>query len=234
MSAKPLDYKPAIKPYGGEGYRVVEDQTSSATHDLVDTEEEHQLLERLIENEKPPRPLDCKIDDPLIYTPFRHEPPLKAGTRFGKITERSPYYGSQELETAFAEMAHRQFQFAQDTEADLPPRNVVVTSFSFGFSCDAFVDFTEESFRAFHAKLSSKDDYVYTQKIGSAMREDGVQGCKFFSVRRKGGHNYAIFAPGSLTRKSSKHRQWKLLINQNEVVVTSHHNQVHYRFTQAA
>lgn len=56
-----------------EPWRVVEDQYILSARDLVDSIEEHDLLEELIEESKP---FIEKGKNYLIFTPFRY-PPLK-------------------------------------------------------------------------------------------------------------------------------------------------------------
>src|SRR5688572_23792731 len=103
-----------------DAYRVVESQHLSATRKLVDSVEEHEALEVLIEHSKPkiPKGPEFKRLHYLLFTPFRY-PPLKHGSRFGKISERSLWYGSLELETALAEVAFYRFYFLLGSSAAL-------------------------------------------------------------------------------------------------------------------
>lgn len=100
------------KKITAEPWRVVEAQHISSSRDLVDTLEEHDLLEELIEESKPSIAKDKHY---LIFSPFRY-PPLKYGSRFGSLYEPSLWYGSLELETAFAEVAYYRLQFFRDCE----------------------------------------------------------------------------------------------------------------------
>lgn len=90
-----------------EPWRVVEDQHVLSSRDLVDSIEEHDLLEELIEESKP---IIEKKKNYLIFTPFRY-PPLKYGSRFGSTFEPSLWYGSLQLETAFTEVAYYRLKF---------------------------------------------------------------------------------------------------------------------------
>ena len=57
-------------------------QNRSFTRNLVDSLEEQEILDRLLEIN-----ISYKID-PLLFKPFKY-PPLKYGSRFGKRTEPS-------------------------------------------------------------------------------------------------------------------------------------------------
>ena len=67
-----------------EPYRVVEAQHINSTRKLVDTDDEQELLEALIDGAKRPAPVGASFVGLhyLLSTPFRY-PPLKYGSRFG-------------------------------------------------------------------------------------------------------------------------------------------------------
>jgi hypothetical protein len=94
---------------------MVEAQHISSSRDLVESREEHDLLEELLENSKPQIVNNIHY---LIFTPFRY-PPLKYGSRFGSNHEPSLWYGSINLHTALAEVAFYRLKFFEDTSADL-------------------------------------------------------------------------------------------------------------------
>ena len=102
--------KEHIKPLCGEVFRVAESQQKVATNTLVDTLAEQKMLEEMLDRVKPRIPKDCESFDYLIYTPFRY-PPLKHGSRFGKKIHPSIFYGSYNVETAFAELAYYRFVY---------------------------------------------------------------------------------------------------------------------------
>jgi hypothetical protein len=204
------------KPGKIAGVRLVEDQNRSATFKLTDTLEEHQLLEKLLEDSKPPKPSDCPVDDYLLFTPFRY-PPLREGTRFGRVTERSPFYGSQTLPPAMAEMAHKQFRFMEDTEAEIPPFSVHYTSFSFHARTASMLDLTAPPFDGEDALIHHAKDYTHSQKLAAQARKLGVELLQYRSVRLAGGTNFCLFTPRIFTRKSSKHRHWLCFISPRQI-----------------
>ena len=64
-------------------WRLVEAQHVVSTLNLVDNLEEQTLLEDILEETKPPVPVDCKHLDYLLSTPFRYRP-YPYGSRFRK------------------------------------------------------------------------------------------------------------------------------------------------------
>ncbi len=208
--------KAHARPKDLSGYRVVENQEYIATRTLVDTSDEHDLLESMLEKSKPPMPSDCSVDDYLICTPFRY-PPLRDATRFGKITERSPFYGSEELRSALAEKAHRIEQFDQDTSARLPNRNLNFTSFRFAARATSCLDLLDSPFDTYKAQIHDPNSHAASQALGTEMRDCGVQACVFESVRCPPARNIAIFDPSIFTSKSFENQQWSCLIGQMEI-----------------
>lgn len=208
--------KDHARPEELSGYRVVENQEYIATRALVDTNDEHDLLESMLEQSKPPMPADCSADDYLLCTPFRY-PPLRDGTRFGKVTERSPFYGSEGLKSALAEKAHRIAQFDQHTSATLPNRNLNFTSFKFAAKASSCLDLLKPPFDTHKAQIHDPNSYVVSQALGTEMRGCGVQACVFESTRCPPARNIAIFDPSIFTGKSFEHQQWSCLIGQMEI-----------------
>src|SRR3954470_13516480 len=96
--------------YSSEVWRVVENQHDTSTRKLVDSLEEHAVLEAILDREKPRVPPDCAEAHYLLSTPFRY-PPLRYGSRFGTVSQRSIWYGGEELETALGETAFYRFWF---------------------------------------------------------------------------------------------------------------------------
>lgn len=204
-----------------KGYRVVEDQQFITTRSLVDSTEEHDILEAMLEANKPPKPSKFKMSDAaasdyLLFTPFRY-PPLKEGTRFGSETEPSLFYGCQSLEGVFAEVAYHRFKFILDTEAEIPAIIVNYTSFVFKATSNAFVDLTQLPFLRYKRKLVDKKDYAYSQKLGRVLRSSDVDMFYFFSARCNNSVNIAIFSPSVFTEKTSNHIQWQCFTNDNYI-----------------
>jgi len=165
-----------------------------ATRTLVDSSDELDILEELIETRKPPSSAPRRRAlHFLLHTPFRY-PPLRHGSRFGTAAEPSLWYGSKELETAFAETAYYRFLFLEGTAAVLAPIHAVVTAFRAEVATPRGIDLTRPPYDAYRAKISSKSDYRASQALGKAMREAGVQAFRYSSARVEKGTNLALFS----------------------------------------
>lgn len=199
-------------------WRVVEAQHISSSRDLVDTREEHDLLEELLEEVKPPI---ANQKHYLIFTPFRY-PPLKYGSRFGRDYEKSLWYGSIELETAFAEVAYYRLKFFDDTSAALEYIEIPVTAFKAFIKTSKGIDLTSAPFNAYKDKISNKEDYKFSQTLGTDMRDAGIDAFLFDSARTKEfGKNIAAYTPDVFIKKNNQYianmQNWRCLANKNLV-----------------
>jgi hypothetical protein len=176
---------------------VVEAQHRISTRKLVDSDAEQRLLEALLESVKPPLPPDPDLAalHYLLYTPFRH-PPLRHGSRFGSRSERSLFYGSEQLPTAFAEVAYYRLVFLDDSVADLSPLMAELTAFRAAVASGRAIDLTARPFDAFRRSLISRSSYRVTQALGRDMRAAGVELFVYESARDpRRGANVALFDP---------------------------------------
>lgn len=193
----------------GTMWRVVESQEEIATMALVDSLEEQELLEGMLELSKPPCPSDTDQFDYLLRTPFRY-PPLVWGSRFGSRLEPSLYYGSLEIETALAECAFYRLVFWQGVDEPFPSGRLVTqhTIFSVSFLCKPGIALQSPPFDTHLQILSDKQSYASCQTLGSILREAGIHGFSFFSARcPKNGLNIALFTPKALASKKPEETQ---------------------------
>lgn len=178
-------------------WRVVEDQHVSSTFKLVDTVEEHDLLESLLDEAKPPPP---GVEERaglhyLLFTPFRY-PPLRHGSRFGRRFERGLWYGSVRIDTALAEHAYYLFLFIEGTTADLLPLDLRRLAFPARIATSRGVDLTRSQFLKHQDQLTHKSNYAATQELGATMRDSGVEAIIYTSARDpRQGLNLALFSP---------------------------------------
>ena len=202
--------KPNVARHRGVAWRAVEDQHRISTRKLVDSDEEHELLEDLIDETKPSLPEGLpQTLDYLLFTPFRY-PPLQRGSRFGTRSEHGIWYGSEQIRTVFAEVGYYRLLFLDGTAAapELTPLYLKFTVFNVDLKSDRAVDLTKAPFRAHHALISSKTDYVGSQRLGTAMRDHGVEVFRYVSARdTDAGVNIGLFSPSAFASKKPKQRQ---------------------------
>jgi hypothetical protein len=177
-----------------EPWRIVEAQHRIATRKLVDSDGEQVRLEELLESAKPPLPEIGRLHY-LLFTPFRY-PPLPHGSRFGSRWEPGIWYGSEARRTAFAEVAYYRFLFLDGTDADLDGVEADLSAFRVPVATSRGIDLSAPPFDRWRRRLASKTSYAATQPLGTAMREAGVEACRYWSARdAEGGFNIALFTP---------------------------------------
>jgi hypothetical protein len=175
--------------------RVVESQYVISTRKLVDSDDEQEILEALIDTVKPPVPAEMEHLHPLLFTPFRH-PPLRWGSRFGTRSERGLWYGSLAIATALSEVAYYRLVFLEGTKANLSPVTVELSAFTAAIEGKRGLQLARPPFAAYAADISSKTSYAASQPLGAAMRAAGIDVFTFTSARDPGaGQNVALFSP---------------------------------------
>lgn len=210
-----------ITAFRKDPWRIVEAQHISSSRDLVDTLEEHDFLEALLEESKPPI---LKDKDYLIFTPFRY-PPLKYGSRFGQPYEPSLWYGSLELHTAFCEVAYYRLQFFKDTDAVLDYIEIPMTAFQSSLATECGIDLTQLPFKTHTSQISHQHSYEFSQPLGSAMRAAQIEAVIYYSARsQKPEKNIAVYTPAVFQKKKEQyiHQQqnWTCMANQHCIEFT--------------
>jgi hypothetical protein len=175
-------------------WRVVESQHEVSTRKLVDSADEQELLETLLERVKPPVAVGAK-QHYLLFTPFRY-PPLRHGSRFGSRQERGVWYGAESQRTALAEVAYYRLLFLEGTHAELGLVTTELTAFTVRMRSAHGIDLTAPPFAAHRDMIASPTSYAATQVLGREMREAGVELFRFPSARdTEGGVNVGAFTP---------------------------------------
>jgi hypothetical protein len=204
-----------------EPWRVVEAQHILNSRDLVDSLDEYDILEELLNDSKPA--IHTHILDPLIFTPFRY-PPLKYGSRFGRLFEPSLWYGSLDMKTALTEVAYYRLKFNQDTEAELGYVDTLLTAFNVCIKTKHGIDLTKFPFLQYQTDISSQTSYTSSQLLGSDMRENNIAAFVFYSARTKHAEkNIGIFdidvfcqTNGSYTYNQ---QTWKCVSSKDDVQI---------------
>jgi hypothetical protein len=180
----------------GTVWRLVEAQHHVSTLKLVDTLEEQALLERLIEDTKPPVPPECRHLHYLLATPFRYGTPYPHGSRFRRpgLTE-GVFYSAETVATAIAEMAfHRLLFFAESPGTPWPANPAEYTAFSASFATGRAIDLTGPPLDRDTAAWTDPVDYAACQGLAEAARAAMIDVIRYRSVRDKEGIGLALLA----------------------------------------
>ena len=209
-----------LAPLHLSAWRAVEAQHLVSTRKLVNTNEEQELLEELIERVKPPAQAGERLHY-LLFTPFRY-PPLRHGSRFGSRRERGLWYGSLERRTAFAEVAYYRMVFLEGTQAALGTLETVLTAFTAQIRTRQGIDLTAAPFDSHRRAISSPTSYISSQALGTAMRRAGVEAFRYSSARdTAGGVNIGVFAPAAFGNSKPKSFQtWHCAASRERVDIT--------------
>jgi hypothetical protein len=194
----------------GAAWRAVESQHVTSTRKLVDSDDEQQVLESLIDGAKPPWPSSRRFIGLhyLLATPFRH-PPLRYGSRFGTRAERGIFYCAERQATVLAEKAYYVLLFLEGTEADIALLTRPLTVFQVRISTKKGADLTRAPFDAYVERISSPVSYQDSQPLGAAMRGAGIAAFRFTSARDpERGPNLGLFEPVFSTKKPVHAEQW--------------------------
>lgn len=213
------DSEPPFRRFGFTALRVVESQHMISTRRLVDSDDEQALLEQMIDRVKPPIPPELKRLHYLLSTPFRH-PPLRWGSRFGGRDERSLWYGSRAIATAFAEVAYYRFVFLAGTRAGLTPLSAPLTSFRVQIATRRGIDLTREPFHRQASSLTSPTRTDETKVLGRDMRAAGVEAFLYTSARDPGeGLNVGLFTPCFARPRPYELRTWTSITDTQRVEI---------------
>jgi len=191
----------------GNLQRMVENQEQKVTVALVDSLDEHDVLEGLLEDSKPDHGhAGLARLDYLLSTPWRY-PPLKWGSRFGRRFEPSLFYGSLSPDALFAEAAYYRLLFLEGMKT--PFRDRVIsqyTIFDAQYQTERGFRLTERPFAKYVKTLRHRAHYAPCQTLGTVLRERGVVAITYYSARTLGEEqNIALFSPQGL--RSRKHRR---------------------------
>ena len=98
----------------GRVWRAVEAQHVVSTRALVDTLDEQNLLEALLDEGKPRRPAGTAKLHYLLFTPFRYRP-SRHGSRFRAPNDPGVFYAADEVRTACAELGYWRWRHLADS-----------------------------------------------------------------------------------------------------------------------
>lgn len=190
-------------------FRLVETQHIAATMRLVDNAAEQDLLEQMLEDSKPPLPVEAEGLHYLLAAPFRYVSPT--GSRFRASNTPGLWYGADDAFCACAEIAHWRRRFLLDSAGLF---NDAVSSEHSMYQAQVTgcaIDLLSPPWNEANAAWTDPVDYTQTQRLGSLARDAGhVAWLRYGSVRAPGHICAAVFQPQSLSMVTpeGRYEQW--------------------------
>ena len=204
----------------GTAWRVVEFQHAASTRKLVETKDDQELLEDILETSKPPVAQGTEGLHYLLKTPFRYNAPYPVGSRFRRagMTE-GVFYASGKIRTALAELCYYRLRFFKESpDTVLPRQQERLTVFSVDYDSRHVIDLTRPPFNNDRERWTHPSDYQSTQTIADTAREAGIQVICYASARDlERGMNLALLSPEVFKSKKPKTQQtWFLYMSETE------------------
>lgn len=192
-----------------QAFRMVETQHIAATMRLVDSAEEQDLLEQMLEGSKPPLPANADGLHYLLAAPFRYVP--QTGSRFRGVNSPGLWYGADDRYCACAEIAYWRQRFLLDSVGLM--RQSLSTEHSMYQAAvhGQAIDLTSAPWIQAQVHWQHPSNYIETQKLGQLVRNSGgVAWIRYGSVRASGHICAAVLDPRSLRMHSAEGQfeQW--------------------------
>lgn len=162
-------------------WRMVGDDSVRAVAAIVDTAEECEVLEGIVDSFKPKVPVSLYKLHYLLYSPFRCDSIPRTGSRFRGIGHLGVFYGADSVNTAAAEVSYWRYKFF--SAAGITRTSPVhYTAISVKIDTSA-IDLRSAPFNVDAASWEHPTDYTDTQQFAQSARDAGI-GCIYYrSVR---------------------------------------------------
>jgi hypothetical protein len=209
-------FKPSIQSL--DLWRAVEAQHRASTMVLVDTLDEQALLERLLEETKPPLQEGQERLHWLLFTPFRY-PPLPSGSRFRSPVDPGVFYGADEQRTACAELGYWRWRLLLDSPALDAIDPMQQTLFKTPVRGHA-IDLREPPHARQRKRWTDPLDYSACHALARDARDAGVQIIRYESVRDpdKGGCAAVLTHTAFAATAPTESELWTLAVFRHRVV----------------
>ena len=199
-------------------WRAVEAQHVVSTMRLVNNNrEDHGILEKILEESKPPVPEEARGKHWLIFTPFRYTPP-SPGSRFRAPNDPGVFYAAFEQRTACAEIGYRRWRFVQDSEGLSLLEAKPMSLFAADVRAVA-IDLRKPPLSRRRKAWTSPDSYVETQALARKAREQDIEAIVYESVRDpEHGGAVAVLTPKPLNGPIGNPESWFLTVTEDRVI----------------
>lgn len=185
------------KALSGVCWRLVEAQHRVSTLKLVDSVEEQQALEELLQGTKPALPPEAARLHYLLATPFRYGAVYPTGSRFRRagLTE-GVFYAAEAPHTAVAEiMFYRLLFYAESPDTPWPANAAEYTAFAAAYATKRGIDLTAGKLARDAKRWMNMTDYAACQALADRARAAQIDVIRYRSVRDpQGGLNLALLS----------------------------------------
>lgn len=201
-------------------WRMVEAQHVASTMKIVDSRDEQDILEALVEGSKPAAAAHTEALHYLLASPFRYPPRQPGGSRFRSPADPGVFYGAGAVRTAAAELGYWRWRFLRDA-ADLTKLDPVAhTAFKVKARCQV-VDLRQTPFDQDALSWRHPSSYQATQAFSGTAREAGIGAILYQSVRDpEPGWCAALLTPAAFVRPRPEpgRQTWWLAVYPEQVV----------------
>lgn len=209
-----------------ELWRGVEAQHRVATMRLVDTLDEQQLLEQLLEGSKPPLPPEAAGSHYLLVTPFRYVSDWPS--RFRRPNEAGAWYGADEAATVAAELAHWRWKFFMDSDGLREGSLVTELTFFQARFAGSELDITQLPWAKQRARWRDREDYSACHELAACGRatKPPLQAIRYESARREGACCEVVFDVLALSLAQLHLQQTWTCKTTRDLVLLSHDREI--------
>lgn len=167
---------------------------------ITDTEDELILIEGAITRQASRYKNSARDLHPLMQLPFTAKP-YAGGSRFRAQFDPGVFYGADSIETAAAERGYHHHLFIKSSPELINSGATAFTFFTAKISTK-LVDVRKAPFKKSSYLFHNKDSYTDSQAFASLVRQSGVPGIKYSSVRNPNtGECVALFSPSAFASK---------------------------------
>jgi hypothetical protein len=202
---------------------MVETQYVAATMRLVDSADEQQMLEDMLENSKPPLPPQASGLHYLLAAPFRYVP--QTGSRFRSVNSPGIWYGADDAYCACAEIAYWRQRFLLDSVGLMKQALVTEHSMYEASVQGRALNLLTHPWVLAQALWTHPSDYAETQKLATLISDSlfGVTWIRYASVRATNHVCAAVFDPRSLTMVTpdGRYEQWHCQTTADKVTLSN-------------
>lgn len=184
-------------------WRGVETQYIAASMKLVDSLEEQDLLEALLEGNKPPPQGQANRQHYLLLSPFRYFPQHES--RFRPAQRSGLWYGAATLDGACSEVAYWRLRFLRDSTGLAVDGELITEHTFFQASVNGrAINLMAEPWSKLSHLWKHSSDYRQTQALAEAARQASIDWIQYESVRAPCCALAAVLTPAAVRAAPAK------------------------------